>query len=620
LRVQISVDYDGLSLSDTSSLASLDEYKGRSGSQISLSFPSHNQIEPDDDSVTVSSRDANSSKPPFNAPDPYNLQGSPGPPTPLSQRHIPLSQTIRVIDSPSTRNPDGESSFRDGLQQNGNPFSDDYLSAASSRYPECPPAILERLKLKEASPEHISPRLDYRSLSIDDRGAAWLRDQSDRTTRSMLGALPAPSISDESSMGQEHCIYTSQMGGDLALQRDPRGKYYYSYTSVGSSSQAHHSGCDDGITSDDAETRVHGFTGRPTPRPNSMHLNWLASQQILARDDSEANQHSLSGLAPASNEVVRGYPHIDSGIPQDVLQYLPVVPPPLDELTECTECGVILDAIRYVCTTCGEKAPLQSRSWTKGKGKKDGDLMSFTPSPQSTPPSSPMDSSQTLVTNLNTSFTCGTDRQKPLPSLPCINRSQSAPTSAYDHTKYDSSPGYELCSGCIESAGIAHAIEVGLAPASSPGRGNSPSSSQDARSALSQWIRSAPKQKGQLRHSYAEKAWGHRGWQDVGELRALSFRKRISIFFTAPQSKMIAIHALVRPAILLFLINGISARHAQSLICVVRAIGMSSHSYRIFARHLRRVVKCILYIRHMHFSSFLTSPGASTASLLLILI
>ena len=57
LRVRISVEYDGPSLSDTSSLVSLDEYKNRNGSEYSLSLGAAPQGEPDDDSVTVSSKD-----------------------------------------------------------------------------------------------------------------------------------------------------------------------------------------------------------------------------------------------------------------------------------------------------------------------------------------------------------------------------------------------------------------------------------------------------------------------------------------------------------------------------------------------------------------------------------
>jgi len=57
LRVDITVDYDGPSLSGTSSLVSLEEYRNRNGSESSLSFESSVHIEPEDDSVTVSSRD-----------------------------------------------------------------------------------------------------------------------------------------------------------------------------------------------------------------------------------------------------------------------------------------------------------------------------------------------------------------------------------------------------------------------------------------------------------------------------------------------------------------------------------------------------------------------------------
>lgn len=57
LRVIVAVDYDGPSLSDTSSLASMDEYKNRNDSNLSLTFPVPVRSEPDDDSVTVSSRD-----------------------------------------------------------------------------------------------------------------------------------------------------------------------------------------------------------------------------------------------------------------------------------------------------------------------------------------------------------------------------------------------------------------------------------------------------------------------------------------------------------------------------------------------------------------------------------
>lgn len=59
LRVTITSEYDGPSLSDTSSLVSLEEYRRRGNSQISLRLiESQVSGEFDDDSVTVSSKDA----------------------------------------------------------------------------------------------------------------------------------------------------------------------------------------------------------------------------------------------------------------------------------------------------------------------------------------------------------------------------------------------------------------------------------------------------------------------------------------------------------------------------------------------------------------------------------
>ena len=57
LRVIVTVDYDGPSLSDTSSLVSLDEYKDRNNSDLSLTYSGPVNSEPEDDTVTVSSRD-----------------------------------------------------------------------------------------------------------------------------------------------------------------------------------------------------------------------------------------------------------------------------------------------------------------------------------------------------------------------------------------------------------------------------------------------------------------------------------------------------------------------------------------------------------------------------------
>lgn len=87
--------------------------------------------------------------------------------------------------------------------------------------------------------------------------------------------------------------------------------------------------------------------------------------------------------------------------------------------------------------------------------------------------------------------------------------------------------GYELCGSCIEGAGVRHAIEGAAGVVGSPGAGHGASSpsygygameeDDEERAALSMWRRSAPKEKGRLRHAYLEKVWGYGGWVDLRE-------------------------------------------------------------------------------------------------------
>jgi hypothetical protein len=96
------------------------------------------------------------------------------------------------------------------------------------------------------------------------------------------------------------------------------------------------------------------------------------------------------------------------------------------------------------------------------------------------------------------------------------------------HSHGSSAPeGYELCNGCIESVGVVHALEAGAAATSltSPslgadhghgghtlGHGVSPS---DSHRSFSEWKRTAPRLKGQLRHAYLEQLLGPDGWQTI---------------------------------------------------------------------------------------------------------
>lgn len=415
LRVHIMVDYDGPSLSDTSSLASLEEYKGRNKSNAELSWME------------------------------VGLAGE----------------------------------LEDNRSHAASPF------------------------------EHAL------SLSARDRGAAWLRDQNERTVKAMLGATPEPSESDSRSVSiSEDQRLQQTIDGDLALQRDPRGKYYYSYT--GGSTSTHDSGYEDGSSIKD-ENEPSGSSSSGYARPNSMQLSWLAAQQKV-RDEDPGGGSTTSPSTSNSEQI----PFINPPeIPPEVMQYLlPVVPPP-GTLTTCSECGVLLDAIRYVCAMCGEKEPVcnslmpSGSNLAIGKGKERilDVAHSYPPSVHQTfQLSSSLSPSRTDLTIWGSSAHSHNEHPNNKP-LPCLPSSTPTPYNSRgsDPLFESENMGYELCSGCIEAAGIHHALCASTERVGSIGP--DPTSLEDA---MSLWIRSAPRHKGQLRHAYFEKVWGPRGWDDVG--------------------------------------------------------------------------------------------------------
>ncbi|KAG0699912.1 hypothetical protein DFH29DRAFT_808256 [Suillus ampliporus] len=531
LRVHITVDYDGPSLSDTSSLASMEEYKGRNRSEGELSWSiGGGGGEVDDDSVTVSSRDTNRRF--ANGSTVHSV-------TPRSGGWIENGHSRSIPEnsvtgrSPSQR---GSTAVEDQTVQDEGPFADHYQSAAEERFVEDPIAVFERLKLQEhagASAADGSPsRQSYSPTSVDialarsaqDRGAAWLRDQNARTIKAMLGATPEPSESDSRSISltysDEH-VPSNNMEGDLALERDPRGKYYYSYT--GASSTTHDSGYEDNLS---VKYDADPFGGSP-PRPNSMQLTWIASQQKLADNDHSSdtpNSHKCS--SPQYSDSDPFHYTIAPDIPPEVLQFVAPAGPPPGSLTTCSDCGVILDGIRYVCAVCGEKEPLASAvlrngsdsDLGKGKARDLDPNHSYPPLPHRTPLSSSPSPSTFFdaVTLSGSPQTRGEHlHNKPLPSLP--GSSSSSPTLYSAHSAFrsrhgsDSSAlGFELCSGCVESAGVIHALR-----ASTERRNGSGAEATSPEDDLSSWSRSAPRQKGQFRHAYFEKVWGHHGWEDV---------------------------------------------------------------------------------------------------------
>ncbi|KAH9930304.1 uncharacterized protein B0H18DRAFT_1116990 [Fomitopsis serialis] len=563
LRVRITVEYDGPSLSDTSSLVSLEEYNNRNGSELSLSPSQAPRGEVDDDSVTVSSKDMGSKY------DVYRTQGtktvvmaasrepliskSPQPSTHASQwengssTSLHPSLTSEILQSASNS--------QDVRMLEPDPFADGHSHVDSSD-------VFERLKLEDGH----HPGSSHGSSTLhSERGAAWLRDQNARTIKSMLGDMPSPSEDSFGVHASDAADRRSVLSGELALHQDSSGKYYYAYT-VGSSYAASHDSDEDASDLNRSSVQVEPALSRPTSmeihgadmhdesRPSGSDLKRSVSN--TATSSSASNPFADPG---ASAEVVYPADFIHPDVPPEVLQFITTIPPtpPRDPPT-CSNCTIILDAIRYVCSTCGEKRPMSpsASSDSSGKGKDraiDYDarsangLHAYPPSPRSNsyPSSSPTvssssNSSWSVVSGseyshvpmrsfsdstINTHASSNGKRRppKPLPAIPTSSTANSSSTlvprmmvNGNGHGPYPSRNsgviGYELCWECLPGAGVTHALEMSVAPGSSPVLGNWSTSGEDA---LSQWRRTAPSQKGQLRHAYVEKSWGHRGWQDV---------------------------------------------------------------------------------------------------------
>lgn len=473
LRVFITVDYDGPSLSDTSSLVSLDEYKNRnsSGSSLSLSFSATSQVEPEDDSVTVSSRDTGMLVSRSQAQTKTVVKGSGG-----------GGSGSTVHDFRSVSGFDTESE----------------ASAFNERYPPDPSAVFERLKLSD-------------STNSLERNTQWLRDQTSR--KNLNGILTTPSVSDGSSLILEDDVEAhSPFEGDLALQQD-NGKYYYTYTS-GSSSSAASAAHDDASVSEGDNHRLSDY--------RSPKLRWLASQQTITQTQqrrpngrpSSSAAASLSSRPSMSSSSSNPLPRssmsfsvIAADVPPEVLQYIRESPQPPPTCTDCSACGVLLDSFRYVCSACGEKTPrgvlgdVDMNINVNGKGK-DRDIIDPFADPSSYPPPSHRSHASNKP-----------PRSRPLPTLPLGTSQNSTSTSVSSSSTATlaGDGGYELCPSCIETAGVLHALTGSTFP--SP---DEPSSPEDAQRTLSQLRRAAPRQKGHLRHAYLEKLWSASGgWKDV---------------------------------------------------------------------------------------------------------
>jgi hypothetical protein len=156
----------------------------------------------------------------------------------------------------------------------------------------------------------------------------------------------------------------------------------------------------------------------------------------------------------------------------------------------------------------------------------------------------------------------------PLPSSPRAPPPQSSPGrspvsprhgsgSQHSESSPSISDGFELCTACMETAGIEHASDSvatgqGMGQNQNSGSGSSGSFTEpnpfhtpspaigsgmsSASSDSGSWRRNVPRKKGQLRHAFREKVWASGGWTDVGALIVhVSFLYSDRAIFHQPQ-------------------------------------------------------------------------------------
>ncbi|CAE6413182.1 unnamed protein product [Rhizoctonia solani] len=449
LRVTVMVDYDGPSLSDTASLASMEEYAGaRARAQAELRGNTNGfGLPPEEDAVTLNSHSApaTAAAAPHGVPDDFSLSGT----------------------------DDGDG----GVVETADVF--------------------QRL------------RLDTSSASLpSERGVQWLREQNAYTMRTVLGVEPEPSVSEltEAELDPPRSAVDSR-GGDLALEMDERGNYYYTYTSesasvAGPEPQPHQPGASqhnlDWLASQKQPRQ-------PQPQPQPKVQPKAQSTKSSSSSSQSSQPYSLESRASSSNTDVtppplpprRVNPADYPGIPPEVLQFITAEAPGLDtpdRVTDCSACGVVLDSFRYVCSTCGEKPsrPIQPESPMTvidggGKGKERA-VDPFTDEYAGMHTYPPGGSSRSA----SHGWTHSEDYGRANPNVTRARNSQSPHTRTSPHARSTSSPhlhhpsspaasspgsssgsgfeqGYELCMGCIETAGVIHAAESASLPSLSSG-------------------------------------------------------------------------------------------------------------------------------------------------------
>ncbi|VDB99879.1 unnamed protein product [Peniophora sp. CBMAI 1063] len=490
IDVQILLHDDGPSLSDSSSLSSREEYDERNGSQYSFSLNGSVDGPVDDDARTVSSRDTGSAARSHKSGgmlrkllDPASRsQGSSS--QNRTQRPQQLRKSASQMFSLASRSRKEESQDDDAATELGTePMASSSGRSTYSRTNEV--SVYAQLKRQEVQQgPSIGP---------------WLQEQESRVIKSM--PIPVPSDADSFSLNTDTPFSDGEgpFADQISVGRNQRGEKRYTYRSSAS----------DGSRGDEFE--IHIQQGKLYRHRSHNHRPFS-----LDTRSSESGDQVSSGYPMSSQQSFRHYSTSDAPPPPASEAF--TIPSELlipDDVTDCSECGAILDSMRYICTTCGEKpavprAELEMMHYTVMTQSRDTLATECPPHAYEYPPMPHRNGGPSSSTSSDTLRTLMPGQGRLAPPDGHRHPRSKSDASSYMSTTSTLHPGYELCPTCVQTKGVNHSL-LGDGNGSSPVSPRGLLPAQD----LAVARRSAPSQKGQLRHAFAEKIWGTDGWQDL---------------------------------------------------------------------------------------------------------
>ncbi|KZT59440.1 hypothetical protein CALCODRAFT_450060 [Calocera cornea HHB12733] len=481
LRVRVNMENDGPSLSDTASLASMDEYVQVERAEQRREIPRASG-ELEDDVMTVSSHNYGSQASSSFVDVPR--QGYAGSSAAAGVNGVSLpNYNLPTVATVPPSPPASPRSRR--FQQNG-PFDEpSETTMAADR--------LRRLVVANGS----DPR-----LRSDDDGA----DDEDPFDDAQL----------ELQRGTHHYYYeypASQSGGSSGRER------------AASQRRVRDSGMDQSgsvdleslYISNNQQTSPHGLAWIEN---QNNQLGVMGHARLRSSPGFEEHLPLVADHTSSLPMLQNRYPGIPAEVlafvPEEEVESLPAEAPRL--LTDCSACGVLLEDFRYVCTTCGEKEAKEPPSWHPLSGRQVDITDAYSAYSEATVHQSHSGSSIQLQdfsprrqNGYPFEYRNGRGIGRPGLQMPTLER------------------GYELCAGCVHSAGLNHATLAaeaeGPSPLSSSSSSSGPSPLYGSPTAHFQSSQSSLQLAGQspsrmrkkhaFRHAFREKMWGPTGWKDL---------------------------------------------------------------------------------------------------------